>query len=40
MSFVRNAWYVGAWSSEVAARPLHRRICGEVVLDDLEEKRT
>jgi phenylpropionate dioxygenase-like ring-hydroxylating dioxygenase large terminal subunit len=28
---VRNAWYVAAWSNEVAHELLTRRICGEPV---------
>ena len=27
--FVRNAWYIAAWSDEIAERPLARRILGE-----------
>jgi vanillate O-demethylase monooxygenase subunit len=26
MSFVRNCWYVGAWSHEIGERPFARRI--------------
>ena len=30
--FVRNAWYIAAWSDEVVERPLGRRILGEPVV--------
>jgi phenylpropionate dioxygenase-like ring-hydroxylating dioxygenase large terminal subunit len=30
--FVRNAWYIAAWSDEVAERPLGRRILGEPIV--------
>ena len=30
-AFVRNTWYVAAWSHEIADRPLHRKICGDHV---------
>jgi len=30
--FVRNAWYIAAWSDEVAKSPLARRILGEPVV--------
>ena len=30
--FVRNAWYIAAWSDEVATRPLARRILGEPIV--------
>jgi len=30
--FIRNAWYVAAWSDEISATPLARRICGEPVV--------
>lgn len=30
--FVRNTWYVCAWSDEVGARPLQRWICGEPIV--------
>lgn len=30
--FIRNAWYVGAWSSDVQQQPLGRRICGDPVV--------
>ncbi len=30
--FIRNAWYVAAWSDEVTATPLARRICNEPVV--------
>jgi vanillate O-demethylase monooxygenase subunit len=30
--FIRNAWYVAAWSSEIAERPLARTILGEPVV--------
>jgi vanillate O-demethylase monooxygenase subunit len=29
--FIRNAWYIGAWSDELGEAPLARRICGEPV---------
>ena len=32
MLFIRNAWYVGAWSDEISAQPLARRICNEPVV--------
>ena len=32
MPFLRNAWYVAAWSNEVARAPFHRRILNEPVL--------
>jgi phenylpropionate dioxygenase-like ring-hydroxylating dioxygenase large terminal subunit len=28
----RNAWYLAAWSQEIGARPLARRICNEPVV--------
>lgn len=30
--FIRNAWYVAAWSDEIANEPLARRICDEPVV--------
>lgn len=30
--FVRDAWYVAAWSHELGAAPLARRILGEDVV--------
>src|SRR5271156_4686483 len=27
--FIRNTWYIAAWSDEIAQRPLARRILGE-----------
>ena len=30
--FIRNAWYVGAWSDEISLKPLVRRICNEPVV--------
>jgi phenylpropionate dioxygenase-like ring-hydroxylating dioxygenase large terminal subunit len=30
--FVRNAWYIAAWSDEIAAQPVARRILGEPVV--------
>lgn len=30
--FIRNAWYVCAWSGEMADRPLQRWVCGEPVV--------
>ncbi len=30
--FIRNAWYVAAWSSEVSTRPLARTVLGEKVV--------
>jgi vanillate O-demethylase monooxygenase subunit len=30
--FVRNAWYIAAWSDEIASRPLARRILGEPIV--------
>ncbi|HLI79789.1 MAG TPA: aromatic ring-hydroxylating dioxygenase subunit alpha [Candidatus Binataceae bacterium] len=30
--YVRNAWYIAAWSDEVAERPIGRRILGEPVV--------
>ncbi|HXQ49576.1 MAG TPA: aromatic ring-hydroxylating dioxygenase subunit alpha [Stellaceae bacterium] len=30
--FIRNAWYVAAWSDEVAGSPLARRICNEPIV--------
>jgi phenylpropionate dioxygenase-like ring-hydroxylating dioxygenase large terminal subunit len=30
--FIKNAWYVAAWSDEVTQRPLARRICNEPVV--------
>jgi vanillate O-demethylase monooxygenase subunit len=30
--FLKNAWYVMAWSHEVAAKPLARRILGEPIV--------
>jgi vanillate O-demethylase monooxygenase subunit len=30
--FLRNAWYVAAWSDEITAGPLSRRILGEAVV--------
>jgi vanillate O-demethylase monooxygenase subunit len=30
--FIRNAWYIAAWSDEIAERPLARRICNEPVV--------
>jgi phenylpropionate dioxygenase-like ring-hydroxylating dioxygenase large terminal subunit len=30
--FVRNAWYIAAWSDEVAERPLGRRILDEPIV--------
>lgn len=32
MPFVRNAWYVAAWSSELRDAPIHQQIIGEHVL--------
>jgi vanillate O-demethylase monooxygenase subunit len=29
---VKNAWYIGAWSDELGAQPLARRICDEPVV--------
>ena len=29
---VQNAWYLAAWSSEVSARPVARRICNEPIV--------
>jgi|ERR1700722_9954058 len=30
--FIRNAWYVAAWSDEIEAGPLARRICDEPIV--------
>lgn len=30
--FIRNAWYVAAWSDEISEKPLARRICNEPVV--------
>src|SRR5262249_39765677 len=30
--FVRNAWYIAAWSDEVAGAPVARRILGEPIV--------
>jgi phenylpropionate dioxygenase-like ring-hydroxylating dioxygenase large terminal subunit len=30
--FIRNAWYMAAWASEVLQQPLGRRICGDPVV--------
>jgi phenylpropionate dioxygenase-like ring-hydroxylating dioxygenase large terminal subunit len=32
MSFLRNAWYVAAWASEIADKPMSRRLLGERVV--------
>ncbi len=32
MPFLRNAWYVAAWSNEVTRAPFHRTILNEPVL--------
>ncbi|HEY5712018.1 MAG TPA: aromatic ring-hydroxylating dioxygenase subunit alpha [Allosphingosinicella sp.] len=32
MTFVRNAWYVAAWDSDVDRQPLARTICGEPIM--------
>ena len=29
MAYLRNTWYVAAWSDEVGAKPLGRKILGE-----------
>lgn len=30
-AFVRNTWYIAAWSHEIAGKPLHRKICDDHV---------
>ena len=30
--FIRNAWYIAAWSHEIGAQPLGRRICNEPIV--------
>lgn len=32
MSFIRNAWYMAAWASEVVDAPFGRTICGEPIV--------
>ncbi|WP_158085617.1 aromatic ring-hydroxylating dioxygenase subunit alpha [Henriciella aquimarina] len=32
MSFMRNSWYCAGWSTEVADKPVHRKILGEEIV--------